>query len=155
VTLNENISSFVGETGAIEYLKSKYGNNHTIIDSVKDSRKDFELYKQHIHRGAKMLDSLYTMFGEKGYPYEEKKQKKDSLIQGIIRSSDTIQFVYPQNYRFLATKNFTPNNAFFISHLMYHQKTGSFQQLFETQCSSNLKCFVQQMKAKYGDKNIL
>ncbi|MFN4145337.1 MAG: aminopeptidase [Runella sp.] len=146
--LNENLASFVGDFGAIQFLKAKYGNDSPELETYLFRQRYHEAFGQHILRGARQLDSLYQSFSVLT-PTREKEHLKKLMIEQIMAASDTLlggQVGKKSPWR--STK--LPNNAFFIGYLTYRAQQNQFQQEFEQKFKGDLKNYIRYLKNKYG-----
>ncbi len=148
--LNENLASFVGDQGAIRFLKYKYGAESVELRNYEFSRKYNEAYSAHMLRGAMKLNNLYKTFDGKQEPDERKDSLKKALIVQIVEDADTLL----SDSQALTTKTRLtdkqiPNNAYFISYLTYKSKQNMFLQEFQNKFESDLKRYLQHLKKTY------
>ncbi|MHA4741478.1 aminopeptidase [Dyadobacter sp. MSC1_007] len=148
--LNENLASFVGDQGAIRFLKHKYGPDSEQLRIYEYSKKYNDAYSRHMLRGAGRLDSLYKTFGADLSPDKRKDSLKMNMITDIMTGLDTLL----SGKRTLTNKNRRPegklpNNAYFISYLTYKSKQDAFKKEFETKFGGNLKSYLGYLKGKY------
>jgi predicted aminopeptidase len=148
LTYNENLANFVGNQGAIYFLKSKYGENSAELNNYIAQRIDRDKINDFLLLSTQKLDSLYKTFTE-NTSLEVKKSLKEKFIQQIITSSDTIHF-QGDNYKGYFN-DYIPNNAFFIGFLTYNKKQDSFEQEFKNQFGSDFKKYFVYLKKKYGN----
>ena len=147
--LNENLASYVGKIGAIEYLTSKYGKNSTELKIYVQKQRDNDKFAMHIVRGAHQLDSLYKTFPE-NLAHTKKDSIKEAAINLVIQTLDTINFERYQIKSILKTKRFVPNNAFFCSYITYHNKNLIFEQEYYQKFDGNFATYLSYLKQKYG-----
>jgi predicted aminopeptidase len=150
---NENLADFVGDYGAIRFLKSKYGKNSKELERYQFSKKYNDAYSQHLLRGAKKLDSLYKDF-DKNMTIQEKVRQKTEMISAIINKSDTLlagefqKQLINRKKRILKNNNL-PNNAYFIGYLTYQSKQNQFKDEFVNSFKSNFYNYLKYLKDKY------
>jgi predicted aminopeptidase len=145
VQLNENIASFVGETGAEEYLSDKYGSKSEQLLHYRHKKSDYDTYSKHILRGAYKLDSLYESMSDE-MSFENKCLMKKNLIADIINSADTLTFYHPDRYSFLKKKDFKPNNAYFIGYMLYRKDLSKYQRQYQNMFKDNLRTYIEYLK---------
>jgi len=145
---NENLATFVGETGAKKYLISKYGENSKeysdYIGEIKDSKK----IAKHILNGAKQLDSLYKTFTADLDTIQKNKSKKAMILQ-IINNMDTLNLydsIIPQNFKQRVSKI---NNAYFAGYITYYEKQNEFDTEYFDSYYPNLKAYIKYLIEKY------
>lgn len=148
--LNENLASFVGDQGAIRFLKYKYGAESEQMRQYEYSKRYNDAYSKHMLRGAGRLDSLYRTFGPDPVPNRQRDALKARLINDIVSDTDTLL----SGKRALTNKNHwpggkLPNNAYFISYLTYKSKQDSFRREFEQKFGRDLKRYLNHLKGKY------
>ncbi|TLV04017.1 aminopeptidase [Dyadobacter luticola] len=147
--LNENLASFVGDQGAIRFLKYKYGLDSPQLRTYQYSKKFNDAYSGHMLRGAVKLDSLYKTFGNNPLPDKKKDSLKNQLIATILGDADTLL----AGRRTFTTKKVAdqqlPNNAYFISYLTYKSKQNVFLNEFENKFGGDFKNYLTYLKSKY------
>ncbi|KAA0988953.1 aminopeptidase [Dyadobacter aurulentus] len=148
--LNENLASFVGDQGAIRFLRYKYGAESAEMRAYEYSKKYNDGYSQHMLRGTVRLDSLYQTFGNDQSADAGKDSLKKKLIRQIIEDADTLL----SGTQTLTTKrrladDKIPNNAYFISYLTYKSKQDMFLREFENRFAGDLKAYLQYLKKQY------
>ncbi len=148
VDFNENLASFIGDKGAEKYLEYKYGKYSEPYQRYEQGKADMELYSNHILKGALRLDSLYKTFTET-MSDKEKDVLKSGMIQNIITTADGLPFYKKSRFSKLFKKGSMPNNAFFMDYKRYRSKQNQFENEFKTRFNSDLRKYLQYLKAKY------
>jgi predicted aminopeptidase len=143
---SENLATFVGDEGAKQYLKSKFGEKSPQYKQYIGEVSDGESLSKHILRGAKKLDSLYAQF-DLNLTDSAKKEQKYSLIKHIINDLDTITFFEPHTFKRIKDK--LPNNAFFVGYITYNHDQGEIWDDFKNKFNSNFKAYLNYLKQKY------
>ena len=147
VELNENLASFIGDQGALRFLKYKFGVSSPFYQNYMRAKADRRAFADHILRGADSLDSLYAGWPE-DLQLETKSQAKKELIKQIITSIDTLQLSEKERYReFLGQQRV--NNAFFMSYLRYRVNYDFFEDEFKRSFKGDLKEYLDYLKQKY------
>lgn len=141
---NENLASFIGEKGAIQFLKFKYGTENDYLKNYIDSEYDYIKYTNHMLAGTKQLDSLYQSFTS-DLTDSSKLELKTEMIGQIIRSVDTISFRNPRRFRGLFSKQL-PNNCYFQSFNRYFSKIDQLERELNEKFAGNLKEFILYQK---------
>ncbi len=152
LTYNENLANFVGNEGAIRFLKYKYGRESAELTNYLAARTDRKVLNDFLLKSAKRLDSLYQTFdsvavGKPDEQFEKKKALKDSFIKNMISSLDTVHF-QGNNYKGYF-ENYLPNNAFFIGFLTYNEKQNMFEEEFKQKFGEDFKSYMTYLKDKY------
>jgi len=146
MTFNENLATFIGNRGALEFLKSKYGadseeyRNHVVL------KKDAKIFTQYIVQAAKQLDSLYQDIS--GESDSLKHIRKTVFIDEIMANKDTLSFLDTLHYKGYF-ENYRPNNAYFISFLNYRERQDDFESLLVDSLDNQLMEFINYWKRNY------
>jgi predicted aminopeptidase len=147
VEFNENLASFVGRMGAIQFLKNRFGQNSAELTSYVNSEVDYEKIYRHYLNGARKLDSLYTTMDESMSVALKSEQKRD-MIYDIMKNLDTLRFKERNPFQWKA-ENRLPNNTFFMSYLRYRGKMTSFENELEERFGGDLRAYVTYLKGVY------
>ena len=150
---NENLADFVGEYGALRFLKQKYGKNSLTFRDYLATKSFYEHYDVHILHGARMLDSLYRTF-KPAMPIAVKDSLKWQTIRQIVVSSDTLtDYRSARRVRSVKKQKLEklnlPNNAYFIGYLTYRNQQNRFRQEFEKQFGGDFNRYLAYLKQTY------
>ena len=146
--LNENLASFVGDYGAVQFLKNKYGANSDQLKRYYFQDKYRNAFGEHILKGATELDSLYKSFEVQKLTNSLKDSLKKQTIERIMNSTDTLLGGITRKYKRPQNKKL-PNNAFFIGYLTYRSKQNEFKTEFEQKFKGNFSKYLMYLKQKY------
>ena len=149
VNFNENLASFIGEKGAFRFLEYKYGKDSKPYQYYMQSMSDEKLFNQYILGGAKRLDSLYENFNS-SMSVNLKDSLKNNLIKQIFVGADSLPLFNKEKYQKTYKKNVLPNNAYFISYLIYDSKREDLEKEFQTKFNSDIKKYLSSLKKKYS-----
>jgi predicted aminopeptidase len=144
IELNENLASFIGDQGALRFLRQKYGEDSEEWRRYLEEARDYEKFTEHILYGTTLLDTLYAQLSRLESE-EEKKHSKFELIREIISSKDTLSLHRPQNYSLLTVETL-PNNAWFMSVRRYRSKQDHFEKELNEDFGGNLTAYLQYLK---------
>lgn len=146
MTFNENLASFVGTKGALNFLKIKYGENAQEVIDYSYRISDRDRFTKYMVLGASQLDSIYKVVENKSL--EERKQIKENFITLFNDNIDTVSFINPERYQQLfATRNI--NNAGFISFLKYRERQYEFDTQLANEFDGDLRKFITYWKNRY------
>lgn len=145
IEFNENLATFIGERGAEIFLKEKFGDSSQVLLDYQQGRGDGSKLNNHILKGAKLLEQLYSEFSNESD--RVKSQRKYELINEIVNTLDTVSF-YNQRYYQLFEKA-KPNNAYFMSFKRYHAKEDTLNTLYQNY-NQDLFLMIDEMKSLYG-----
>ena len=144
VQFNENLASFIGDKGALLFLKHKYSEDSEIIKTYLDELSDLQKIRAHMHRAAEELKEFYKeKQGQK--PTKEKKEK----IQKILSDMDTLSLNSYQKVRNMQAMKDTLNNTFFTDFLMYREDQKILEKTFSEDFGGDFNLYFNHLKARY------
>lgn len=144
IIFNENLATFIGERGALDFLEMKFGQDSDELIEYINSEEDSKKFRNHMLQSAYRLDSLYLTFEEQ-LTDSLKSVHKHSLIDEIISSVDSLDFYNPRYYQIFSKSR--PNNAYFMSYLRYYSSEDSLKTILSNEYQLNLKSFISGMKS--------
>lgn len=147
-TLSENLASVIGEIGAEEFLRHKFGDGSDEVIQYVNALDDQEKFRQHLIKGTRSLDSLLNNFTQT-MSREEMRNDKRKMIQKIISTIDTISFINKDKYERLFKRRL-PNNAYFMSFLRYNSQKDTLKEFFYAEFSGNTSDFLSYLKNTYS-----
>ncbi len=147
VEFNENLASFIGDRGAERFLISNYGKESEVYKIFMAQDQDYIVVVDHMLRGASALDHLYNSFDET-FSAEEKLKLKNEKIMEIVTTLDTLSL---STYDNLTAKfrEKMPNNAYFMSYLLYQSQQYSFNNEFEDTFRADLIAYIQYLRTRF------
>ncbi|MBW8050996.1 MAG: aminopeptidase [Cytophagales bacterium] len=156
VEFNENLANFVGDKGALLFLKSKYGKDSRQYHEYNNNQADRKKIISHILDGAIKLDSLYSSYEVRSTNDEVSRVSgssvlrhlKTRLIKQIVQNIDTISFnsyIYEQLFN-----EDLPNNTFFMSIKRYNEKRNIFEEEYSKKFDSDMKTYLEYLKNKFS-----
>lgn len=146
VDFNENLASFIGDTAAYRFLEWKYGVDSKEYKTYLYEDQDYRKYAAYVLKASQRLDSLYKTFSNEAI--DEKKKKKESMIQSIVANMDTLQLKLNAQPSQRFSKRL-PNNTYFMAYRHYQAKQSIFKDEFDKQFHGDLKAYVKFLSAKY------
>ncbi|MEJ2006289.1 MAG: aminopeptidase, partial [Cyclobacteriaceae bacterium] len=146
VTFNENLASFIGDRGAVEFLKSNFGEESIQLKNYHTELDDEIRYADHILRGADRLDSLYR--NNNSMDSSALAGLKTDMIKEIVNSMDTLNLTY--TYGVLQRlRQDLPNNTYFMSFIRYRERQQDLDSLYINRYNSNLVQMINALKNTY------
>jgi predicted aminopeptidase len=147
MTFNENLATFIGTKGALNFLETTYGPNSQEYVNYITRRKDVQLFTRYIVRAAKQLDSLYQDIGTESDSI--KMVYKTEFIDKVVANLDTLSFLDSLRYQGYFAE-YRPNNAYFISFLNYRERQQEFEYMLEDSLDNQLSSFIDYWKLNYA-----
>ncbi|MGB3182703.1 MAG: aminopeptidase [Cyclobacteriaceae bacterium] len=147
VDFNENLATFIGEQGALRYIKQLYGQDSRVYREYLLMEEDYEKFTAHMLRGADALEGLYGSFDE-NMPENEKQQKKTEMIDRILAEADTLSLFQKDLYMGSLLK-YEVNNAYFLSFLRYREQQGDLDSLYTRRFNSDLDALLSYFKENF------
>ena len=149
VDFNENLASFIGDQGAIRFLKYKYGNDSPEYRKYMENMADDTTFDAYMVRSAMRLDSLYKTFMP-AYTTAKKDSLKIAFINEIFEKVNELDLndrTYYYDYaKEAALKS---KNAFFMGYMRYSAKKQNFEEELDMKFNGNLKNYLRHLKQKY------
>lgn len=125
-SLNEQVATFIGNRGAIDFLTEKYGpESKEVIEAIRIQEDDL-LFARWIDRSCQRLSNLYG----KEISRDEKLKEREEVFQSIKQEFKEINVRFKTDYY----KNFEKvdiNNAVLLAFHRYVDQLEKFQTLFE------------------------
>lgn len=146
IEFNENLASFIGDRGAEAFLISRFGARSEPYKTFIDDDHDYALFVEHVLKGTRFLDSLYSVIGER--PVPEKTQLKEAMIRRIVHTMDTLKLNSGRKptRRF---RNKLPNNAYFMSYIHYQSGQQELRKEWEEKFNRDLRSYVVYLTDRY------
>jgi predicted aminopeptidase len=147
VEFNENLASFIGDKGAIMFIKEKYGAESAQMDRYLNRRRDEKIYNDYIISGAKKLEALYATLQDD--PLEKKEAEKQAMIEKIIAGLSELDFFDKEKLAKSSERIKAQKNAYFMSFIRYNAKFDQFEEELETRFNNDLKAYLNYLKTIY------
>jgi predicted aminopeptidase len=148
--LNEQIATFVGNQGAIDFLTEKYGKgSKEVIEAIHCQEDDF-VFSRWIDQACQQLSDFYA----KEISRDEKLKGRERLFHHLKEDfRETMVSFKTESY-----KNFEKvdiNNAVLLAYRRYIHRLETFQALYE-QFGGNIRKVVEYFRAieVSGDKPV-
>lgn len=145
---NENLATFIGHHGALRFIALKWGAESDLMQQYRDRYQGRHLFSEHMLRGLRQLDELYSSFPE-GMTVEKREAAKQAMIGQIIEQTDTLAVANAGGYK-KRLESIAPNNAYFMSYERYRGEQDVLEKELENRFKGNLKAFLQHYKKVFG-----
>lgn len=143
VRFNEEAASFIGTQGAINFIKSKYGENSEQYKNIFLAQADYETYVSSLR---KLYQELKSVYDSKVYTKEMKLAEKEKIINAykeyISRNYDSLF----KTQRYKRIEKAKINNAFLSVRMTYSMNLDLFTKLY-VKNNSDLKATVAYLKS--------
>ncbi len=142
---NEGVATFVGNKGALEFLKEKYGIHSQPYQRALDAQADDLLFSKFISQGRKKLDIYYAS----GQSSEEKVLKREDEF---LKIKEDFKKLKPKlkTSSYLYFDRLPLNNAVFIAFGQYYEDLSLFEKVWEKRHRDLLKT-IEFLKLKAND----
>jgi len=125
---NESLATFVGRTGAVEFIQLEFGKDSELAQQAWEQFEDEDRFNTYMHEVIQEATTLYN----KDLTYEEKLEAREDLFEQVKqRFVDQVQPLMnnPENYDYFADLNI--NNAFLLVNQRYTSNLDVFEAIFE------------------------
>lgn len=157
VQFNEEMANFIGEHGAAEFLKHKYGDNSKEYNSsfkIKEDGKKFSKFLNQLH------DDLKVMYSDPNKSLEDKMKEKSEIIHNYKNEkfNDFLKTVaFPKNYGGFPKMKL--NNAVIMGFITYEQDYSLYINVYDKlgqDLSKTMKLFkIAEQKSSNNPKQFL
>lgn len=138
---NENLASFIGREGALNYISSILGKNSNEYQKAVLQISESRVFMKQIKGIAKKLETLYKSTKSKEKKLEERKLIYKKFQENYLKNYNK-NFKSP-SYRFFA--KIPLNNAYLRLFLLYEANLGVFYKLYKKN-NENLAKTIQILK---------
>lgn len=150
IDFNENLASFIGDYGAYEFLKRKYGDDSKKAADYIKYLKQEEKFVDYIKLGALRLDSFYV--ASEGMNEAERLEYKNEIIKDWVSEIDTLELSFYKDWR-QKRINEMPDNTFFMSYLTYNKMRNDFELEYQKYWDEKFVEYVISLNEKFeGNK---
>lgn len=139
---NEELASFIGDTGALEFLRATYGEDSSQYRDAISEQADSALFLAYLTELKQSLQEVY----QSPLSTEEKIARKAEII-AASRQRYVAEYVprfKSEAYR--GASDLPLNNAFLSLYDLYTEDVPLLRQYYEKECGSELPVFVGKMK---------
>lgn len=145
VQFNENLASFIGDKGALLFLKQKYSDESIEINNYLGELSDLQKIRAHMHKAAEQLKAFY----KENKDLKPKKRKQEK-INKIIMDMDTLSLNSFEKVSHIQALKDTLNNTFFTDFLMYREDQKKLEKTFNEEFKGDFNLYFNFLKKKYN-----
>ncbi len=149
--LNEQIATFVGNQGAVDFLTEKYGKGSKEVVEAIHCREDDMVFSRWIDQACQQLSDFYA----KEISRDEKLRGREGLFRRLKENfEETMASFKTESYKHFGKVDI--NNAVLLAYRRYIHRLEDFQVLYE-RLGRNTGKFVEYVKAIQvsGDRIVL
>lgn len=143
---NEELASFVGDTGARLYVAARFGSHSPEYLAIDRDQQEAETYRQFILELRKKLEILYNT---PGMEPEKRQQEKQQIIEKAKADfkADYDKLFTTDNYK--GFSDLPVNNAYISLFSLYNQDLSLYGKLYEKEGQS-IPAMIRRLKAYKG-----
>jgi|WetSurMetagenome_2_1015567.scaffolds.fasta_scaffold98486_2 predicted aminopeptidase len=147
MNFNEELASFVGETGAMAYIKERFGETSAEYQQALREKEDSETWDRELRELHATLDTVYV----KRWSREEKIHRKKEIIDSFktVMNDHNHELFRTDAYRNMGTLPI--NNAYLGLHMTYSKDLSLFYGFFRKN-NNDIKSTVTQLKILRNSK---
>ncbi len=143
---NEQLATFVGNRGSVEFLTDKFGAGSKEVREALDYQEDDLIFARWIDWAYRQLSEFY----ENPISREEKLKRREEVFNRIMENFREIKSQFRTNcYQDFDKKKL--NNAVLIAHRRYLYRLDRFEALYEY-LGSDMKRFLRFLKKVKSSK---
>ena len=146
ITFNENLASFIGDKGAIAFVKNKYGAGSKELYELHKYLFDLDLFTHHTVL-AEELNTFYDTLQALPYRDQSKRKKIDELIGNLL----TLPYKGAIRLDHLAASKGKINNVFFTDFLTYKSHYPTLERELKESFNGDIRAFIQHQKQAHGN----
>lgn len=143
---NEELATFVGRQGALDFIASRRGKDSEAYASASAGIGDARAFSAFLGRSAKILEEIYAS----GLKEDEKRAAKSRVIAeraATFLRDRASMFSREGLARYGGYPMDKVNNALFDLYRLYEGEPELYAGYFEKRCASELSNFIRRLKA--------
>ena len=125
VSFNESLATFVGEAGALQFMRERHGREAAVVRGMLDRRSDERTFNRFMRGVADELQALYA--SER--TYDEKLKEREAAFK---RAKVRFYRLDLKTGRFSGFPQRRLNNAVLMAYRTYHEKVDVFDRVYRT-----------------------
>jgi len=127
-TFNESLATFVGRTGAIEFIQLEYGPDTLLTDQAAKTFEDTDLFNAFLQDLTERVSEVYNS----DLGYDEKLAARKTIFEAANTRfpAEVLPLMnYPDNYE--TYTDFAYNNAFLLLNVRYNTDEEVYQGIYD------------------------
>lgn len=147
VNFNENLASFIGEQGALAFLKKKYGQKSEALRNYESDLLDERIFEKFLFGCTQKIKDLYSNMKDKPEAY--KREKKKALIHQFVVEAYQLPISGKKKYMKRMRGAIVSGNAFFMGYQRYDAQKDSLLQVLNQQYNGDIKKYLAELKTRF------
>lgn len=123
VSFNENLATFVGEVGALQFMRERHGRDAAAVRSMRARKSDQRTFNRFMHDVAEELQALYAT----ERTYDEKLKEREVIFERAKNRFYRLDLKTGAYSRFPQRRL---NNAVMMAYRTYHEKVDVFDRVY-------------------------
>jgi predicted aminopeptidase len=144
VEFNENLATFIGETGALKFLSSYYGDESRELRKYTDELHDEKLFGNYMIEACNELDKFYDSLPDV-LPLSDKYLAKYRYISVLVTGINKLPLKQPEKYRFDLPEDKLPDNTYFMGYRRYRGDLKDIELLYN-QNDNDIRKLILKLK---------
>lgn len=141
---NENLATYIGNQGALQFLAIFFGKNSIEYKELQDRLEDIALYEAFMAKSTVELKQLYD--SAVNLDLESKDSLKKMKMEQLAGELKRIAFNDSSRYANYADRWPQWNNAHFTGFLQYYSQQDSIHTVVKSRFAGNLKSYLTSLK---------
>jgi predicted aminopeptidase len=141
MNFNEELATFVGEAGALSYIRDRFSDTSVEFQNALLEKRDSDTWDRKLRELHAALDSVYSSDMEPGEKVHRKKKTIDSFKQTMSENYD--ELFLTGLYKGVSTAPI--NNAYLGIRMTYYRDLSLYYTLYQKK-GNDLRATVEEMK---------
>lgn len=138
VSFNESLATFVGEAGALHFMRQRHGQEEAVVTDLQDRRSDERTFRRFMRDIAEELQAIY----DSERSYGEKLKEREVIFE---RAKHRFHRLDLKTGAYSGFPRRRLNNAVMMAYRTYHEKVDVFHDVYQA-VDGDLKAAVRVFK---------
>lgn len=140
---NENIATYVGNNGALQYLALRHGEGSPQYVKLKERLDDISTFENQMMNGTKLLDSLFSITELDTTALELSKQ---NIFNHVTQKLKSARLNQPERYTELLNTPEKWDNTLFTSFSQYYSQQDSMDRICKSKYGGSIREMISDFK---------
>ncbi len=123
VSFNESLATFVGEAGALQFMRQRHGQENSVVSGMLDRRSDERTFRRFMRDVAGELQAIY----DSERSYGEKLKEREVIFERAKHRFSRLDLKTGAYSRFPRRRL---NNAVMMAYRTYHEEIDVFDDVY-------------------------